>query len=194
MFSPPLTPQIIGGQLYVMLDMAESGKRTRVLRPGAQGLYGKSTELDPSFLTSYVRDISVVNEREFRGLKAPSMLQHFPADLGNPDLEYSGIYGDGWVGDDSYVMLAGGPAADLVVHATASSVSGRRLIVFVDSRRVASTNVNPGALELRIPIPASDARRKVELRWARTVTLPAPDLRPVAALLSCLGVVPQAPR
>jgi hypothetical protein len=190
-FSPPLRPQMIDGQPYLLLDMGVNGRQTPVPRVGVEGLYGTGIELDPRFLTSYVRNVSLVSGAQYRRLKAPSVLQHFPADLGNPDLEYSGIYEDGWVGGDSYVFLAGGDAADLVVRAKVRSISGQRLVVFVDGRRVAAINVKPGALDLRVPVPASDSRRKVELRWARSPRLQAPDLRPAAALLSFLGVVPR---
>ena len=187
-FSAPLRPQIIAGQPYIVVDMGKNGTRPSVPRPGPQGLYGRSIKLDPRYLTSYVRDISLVSSAQYARLKAPRALTHFPADLGNPDLEYSGIYEDGWLGDDAYAFLAGGPAGYLVIRADVPRAVKQRLTVTVDGHVVASVPVKPGPLDLRVPIPASSARRRLELRWAKVYPLAAPDLRPTTALLSYLGV------
>jgi hypothetical protein len=116
--SAPITPQMIDGQPYVLLDIGEDGGVLPVPRPGIQGLWAKNVPLDPRYLTSYVRDVSLVSEAQYRSLRAPMLLQHFPADLANPDLEYSGMYEDGWVAESSYAVLSGGPPADLVLRAT----------------------------------------------------------------------------
>ena len=42
----------------------------------------------------------------------------------------------------------------------------------------------------RVPVPASSSTRRVELRFAATIQLKAPDLRPAAILLSFLGFAP----
>ena len=110
-FSPPLRPMIIDGQAYVVLDMERNGRLPVVGRPGATGLWGKSVVLDPRSLTSYIRDVSIVGASEYRDLRPPSAIQHFPDDLKNADLEYSGIYEDGWVDRESYAQLACGAAA-----------------------------------------------------------------------------------
>ena len=115
--SPPLTPRIIDGQPYLVLDMGKRGAFPVVSRPGVTGIWGKSVVLDPRFLTSYVRDVSLVSNAEYDRLAAPSTIQSIPADLANPNLEYSGIFEDGWVGRESYAQLSGGPSGRLMIRA-----------------------------------------------------------------------------
>ena len=78
--------------------MGQAGSSPERPRHGIDNLWGESIASDPRSLTSYVRDISLVSDAEYRQLRAPTLLEEFPSALGNADLEYSGIYEDGWVG------------------------------------------------------------------------------------------------
>jgi hypothetical protein len=189
-FSAPLRPQAIAGTPYLLLDMGVDGRLPTVERPGLQDLYGRSVPTDPRYLTAYVRDISVVSATRYAHLRTPSALRSFPADLGNPNLEYSGLYEDGWMGSDGYVRLAGGVAAELVVQGQVPAGAGGQLRLLVNGHDLASVAATPGPLNMRAGVPASAATRRVELRFAKTIKLRAPDLRPVAFHLSFLGLVP----
>jgi hypothetical protein len=68
--------------------------------------------------------------------------------------------------------------------------AGKHLEVRIDGRLMASLPVSPGPLDVRVPVPASKADRRVELRFAATIRLAPPDLRPAAIHLSFLGFVP----
>jgi hypothetical protein len=188
-FSAPLTPQMIGGTPYLLLDMGSEGHLPLSSAPsGPQGLYGRKVPTDPRFLTAYLRDVSLVSAAQYAHLHPPSAVSRFPADLSDNQLEYSGIYEDGWVAERSYVRLDGGPHADLALRAQVPAGAGKRLEMLVDGHVVASRSVSPGALEVDVPVPASSSSgRLVELRFAAAVALKAPDLRPVSALLSYLG-------
>jgi hypothetical protein len=188
-FSPPLKPQMIAGTPYVMLDMGIAGRLPKAGRTGVENAYGRSVPLDPRFLTSYLRDVSLVSAAEYAGLRPPLALRSFPSDLENPGLEYSGLYEDGWMGGEAYVRLAGGPATDLVVEGQVPAGAGKHLELLVNGRRVASVAAPPGPLDVRAPVPASHGTRRVELRFAATVKLKPPDGRPASALLSFLGFV-----
>jgi hypothetical protein len=188
-FSPLVRPRIIGGQPYLLLDMGVSGTRVLSSRPGLEGLYGRSVPLDPRFLTSYVRDVSLVSGSRFGDLRAPTAIASFPDGLADPNLEYSGIYEDGWLSEDSYVVFAGGGPATLVMRADVlPRLGGQHLVALVNGRPVYSKEVAPGALDLRVPLPASHARRRIELRWAGATQLRAPDLRPATALAHFIGL------
>jgi hypothetical protein len=143
---------------------------------------------DSRFLTAYARNISLVSGNTYRKLDAPSSLQHFPQDLANEDLEYSGIYEDGWIGAHSYAVLASGGAENLLIRADVPSLAGQHLDVLVDGKRVASKDVDAGELTLRVPVPASESRRRVELVWAGEIRLKG-DGRAAAAHLTYLGFV-----
>jgi hypothetical protein len=114
------------------------------------------------------------------------LLQHFPADLANPDLEYSGMYEDGWVAESSYAVLSGGPPADLVLRATVLPIA-KHLEISVNGHAIFSKAVSPGGLDLHIPVPASTSRRTLELRWGAATRLGETDPRHASALLSTLG-------
>lgn len=187
--SPPLQPKVIDGQPYVLLDMGENGELPVVPRPGLTGLWSKSVALDPRTLTSYVRDVSLVSEAEYRRIRTPVAIREIPADLANPNLEYSGIFEDGWIGRDAYVRLAGGPVARLVVRASVlPRDGGQQLRVVVNGEVISSRTVMPGLMRLNLPLRASRARRDVHLEWAGTTPLEAPDRRSAAAHLEFLGI------
>jgi hypothetical protein len=145
--------------------------------------------LDPRYVTAFVRDISLVTEARYRRLHRPSAISLFPKALSDPDLEYSGLYEDGWVSENSYVVLAGGRPAELLLRALVPSApAGQRLQLLVNGRQVADRKVAPGNLDLTVPLPASRSPRRVEMRWAAAPRLPVPDRRPVSALLQFLGL------
>jgi hypothetical protein len=191
-FSAPLRYQTIAGAPYLLLDLGANGQLATYVRSGLAGLYSRSVVIDPRFLAAYVRNVSLIGEAEYDQLRPPQALQRFPADLGNNDLEYSGIYEDGWVGENSYVVLGGGPRAELELRAAVPEGAGKHLELLLDRRVIASVPVPAGALSVSVPVPASSSRRRVELRFAATVHLKAPDLRPASALLSFLGFVAPA--
>jgi hypothetical protein len=188
-FSQPVSYQVIDGAPYLALDAGEEGIRFRSKRSGLYGLYGGSVPLDPRVLTSYVRNISLVSATEYGQLRPPLALSNFPADLANEGLEYSGIYEDGWVGEDCYAMLAGGPAADLLLQADVPAGAGKGVKVLLNGRVIASSVGAPGLLSVRVRVPASSVRRRVELRFAGSIKLQPPDNRPGSAHLSFLGFV-----
>lgn len=183
----PLRYQMIAGVPYVLLDLGENGQLAKLPRSGLEGLYGRSEIIDPQFLTAYVRNVSLVSEAEYDSFHPPASLSNFPVDLANEDLAYSGIYEDGWVGEDSYAVLAGGAATDLVVRGEVPAGAGKHLDVLLNGHRVASLPASPGPLSVRVRVPASSASRRVELRFAATIRLHAPDFRPAAAHLTFLG-------
>jgi hypothetical protein len=190
-FSPPITPQMIAGRPYVLVDMGVDGRLPLISRHGVQGLYGRGVPTDPRFLTGYVRDISLIGAREYAALRPPSSLRHFPADLSNPALEYSGLYEDGWIGTAAFARLAGGSAADLVVQGEIPAGAGGRFQLLLDGHQVASFVATPGPLNAAVSVPPSTGSRKVELRFAKAIKLRSPDLRPAAAHLTFLGLVPR---
>jgi hypothetical protein len=189
-FSQPLTPQLVNGVPYLLIDMGVNPLLAKGSHTGLQGLYGGSVPTDIRYLSAYVRDISLLSPEQYAQLRPPIALTSFPGDLNNDALEYSGLYEDGWASGDSFVRLAGGPAADLVVRGEVPAGAGKHVLALVNGRVIASQPVATGPFELRVPVPASSSTRRLELRFAATIQLNAPDLRPAAILLSFLGFTP----
>jgi hypothetical protein len=122
---------------------------------------------------------------------APNALGRFPADLLDPNLVHSGIYADGWLARESRAEMAGGPAARLIVRALVPGhMREQSLDVLVGGVWVAS-KTGVGMIDVRVDVPASDAVRPIELKWARTAPVAADDPRPAAALLDLLALTPK---
>jgi hypothetical protein len=190
--SQPLTAQTIDGHPYLLLDVGEPARIHYDKRTGLDALFGSSIPTDERRLTGYLRDISLVSASEYADMRPPLMISQFPANLANPDLEYSGVYEDGWVGRASYFVLGGGQRADLVLHASVPAGAGGRLEVLVNGRRLGDVAASPGPLVVSLPVGASSSSRKVELRFTGLIHLPEPDDRPVSALLASVGFVSPA--
>ena len=95
-FSPPVAPQIIDGRAFIALDMGVNGKTFAEDRSGLMQAYGTLIPLDRRLLVAFGRDVSLLSDTDYAHLTPPSFVQQFPADLLNPQLEFSGVYEDGW--------------------------------------------------------------------------------------------------
>ena len=190
--SPPITPQIIEGRPYIMIDMGVDGVRFQNPRTGLMALYGTDISLDSRYLIGFARNISLISEQQYANMKPPSFLGNFPADLANPNLEYSGLYEDGWVAEAAYLYLTQpDTASPLVIRGSVPIIDkpsfSTELIVLVDGQELARKVLLPGEFELRLPVPSVVGRRRIDLRFSTLQVLPAPDRRPAAALLKFIG-------
>ena len=103
--SEPIEPASIDGKAYINIDMGRNGKEFIENKHGLMRLYGRDIHSDWRRLTVIGRDISLISEDEYQAIKPPSQIEHFPADLANPSLEYSGIYEDSWISEHSFFVL-----------------------------------------------------------------------------------------
>ncbi|MBI1915720.1 MAG: hypothetical protein HYS12_13455 [Planctomycetes bacterium] len=191
--SPPLTPQLIHGRPYVAIDMGVEGSRCEDRRSGLAALWGQGLHADRRYLVAFGRDISAISEKEYAQLKPPSILSTFPADLVGRDLEYSGLYEDGWVARTAYAWLTqpSGPC-EVVVRGEVPQLdgkpfSGNEVEVLVDGSLVTRRKLSLGTFDIRCPVEARPGRRRVELHFLKCQNLPAPDKRPFAAHLLKIG-------
>ena len=110
----------------------------------------------------------------------------------NKDLEYSGIYEDGWVAESSYVVLKAPQAASsLVASFWIPTLQGRPAsswaVLIVDGKEVArQSTTSVGTVFFNIPIHGG-GKHRVELSFDRAEQLPAPDNRPVSAQIRYIG-------
>jgi hypothetical protein len=122
----------------------------------------------------------------------PPTALHIPASLDIPGVDHTGLRADGWADRLVEVLLAGGPAAELMIRGEAP-MADQELTVAVDDRTLFAGPVAPGPFALTIPVPEAAQDRNVKLRWENMVTLPPPDRRQVAARLNFIGVAVGAP-
>ena len=69
-------------------------------------IYGTDINTDNRYLTVFARDIAVFSKKDSIKLASPSFIANFPFDLANRNLEYIGIYEDGWISELAFLVLA----------------------------------------------------------------------------------------
>ena len=191
-FSPPLTPQIVRGRAYVAIDMGVEGQRFPERRTGLMVLYGRDIPRDRRSLVGFARDISLVSEEDYGRLAPPSYLDTFPAGLTDPNLEYSGLYEDGWVSDTAFFQLTqpNAPAA-VAVRGTVPKLNdpsfSSELRVLVDGQELARRVLTLGEFDIRVAAPRGAGRRRIDLRFSNVQRLRGRDRRPTAARLRFVG-------
>lgn len=103
-----------------------------------------------------------------------------------------GVFADGWATRRSSFLLAGGGPATLTIAGKVPAMRRQHLRIDVDRVRVFDDDVNPGSLDLRLPLTPSRADRYVELEFTREIHLADPDPRTASALLMSLRLAPLA--
>jgi hypothetical protein len=194
LISPPLQPQQIGGGDYVALDMGSWGNTFPDHRSFIMSLWGRQYVADNRRIVGFCRDISLISEDQYLAMQAPHAIQSFPEDLKNKNLEYSGIYEDGWVAELSEMVLRQDDGdSHLVVSVLVPAFPGRRVAswaaLLVDGREVERKQVDSSAVGFDVLVPGQ-GRRRIALRFDQAVSLPSPDSRPVSAQLRYVGFQP----
>jgi len=190
-FSPPVRPQWINGDPYISLEMNSTGKAFPTADSWLTSLYGAEIRIDRRELVAFARNISLVSENEYQRRAAPRSLSRFPADLGHPSLEYSGMYEDGWMSEATSFTLAqpAGEALriDGLIPFIAEPDFKTDLTVIVDGVEVVRRTVALGGFSLIAPVPGVAGKRKVELRFRRSQRFQGLDRRVVTAKLNYIG-------
>ena len=196
-FSPPLRPFTLHGIAYVALDLGRAALPIGRPATGLQGLYNANLSLDTRFGLGYCRDISLLSEARYATLPRRRELRNFPADLAGPEaLEYSGLYEDGWCSNQAFVVLGAVRSGDrvavtgLLPMIPGAKATSRRVELLVDGVSKLTRELTPGDFVLEASLDRPAAFVRVELRFDRTDTLPAPDNRPVSALLKTIQILP----
>src|SRR5258705_12670091 len=90
--SPPFSPLFVDGAAYVLLDLGADAKLLNIPRKGLMKLYGMKVPIDYRRMVAFARQIRLIDADTPDSRRIPSRLDKFPSDLGNKDLEFSGIY------------------------------------------------------------------------------------------------------
>jgi hypothetical protein len=194
-FSKPLAPQWIDGHAYVAIDFGAEGTLYPDPRRGLMAWLGHDISFDPRQLVGLARNISLVSESEYARMVPPAAVARLPNDLGRPELEYSGLYEDGWVADDMVMVLRrpNGPGLLTVkgMLLPTSSGSGMTVTIELDGVARASEHREPGAFAIEVPVPAGEGNRiAVGLKFSAVRKLSDQDRRPASARLDSLAVTP----
>ncbi len=193
LFSPPLEAQQLLGHAFVAIDMGSNGVMFPNPKTGLMRLYGLHEGGDPRRFVGFARNISLISDEEYQHLSPPSELTRFPQDLSNENLEYSGIYDDGWASENSYAILRASTRSAVEVSGMIPEIHDAhfhtRVALFADGHEIAHRIVGVGPFA----ISAGDlppGRHRISLRFSGAQRFPNGDNRIVSALLSRLALEP----
>lgn len=191
--SAPVSPQHIRNGDYMMFDTGGIPKLFPDHRWGLMKLYGMEFPEDPRSVSGFIRDISLISEEEYHNLKAPEHLSSFPSDLSNKNLQYSGFYEDGWVGEAAMAILSQPVAARacLAVQMTVPNRFGQPLstsvITSLDGIQIDQRALHGGTASFCLPVSNEPGDHRVNLTFDRATPLAPPDTRPASAMVQFLG-------
>jgi hypothetical protein len=193
MFSEPFTPSKIDGVAYVSIDIGRDGKQFPSARQGLMLLYGRSIPADQRRITTFGRDISLISEEQYQAIQPPASLQNFPADLGNKNLEYSGIYEDGWISERSFFCLAITPnTKKLIIRGLIPQLGSEKafsteLTIYLDGKPIAIQQLGLGDFSVEVPVSGLSGRQRVDLEFSKYQRLPGADGRITAGKINFIG-------
>lgn len=191
-FSEPITPSQVDEARYVSIDMGRDGKRLPSSTKGLMLLYGREIPADQRRITAFGRDISLISEEQYQAIQPPANLKSFPADLADKNLEYSGIYEDGWISEKSFFVLS--PNANSKFIAVTGSVPqianpnfSTILKLRVNGKEIGSQRLALGNFELKLPITSLAPKQRIDLEFSNYQTLPGSDGRIAPAKINFIG-------
>jgi hypothetical protein len=194
-FSEPIHPVLHNGHYYLALDFKTLPISPPNRKVGLMRLFNKEIPVDVRKLIGYGRDISVISEKDYQGLARPRSVTRWPEALfGEPSLEFSGFYEDGWISDRAMMRL--GPSRtgeQLVIKGMVPDIGefarqGNMLQVRIDGTLSTTERLPPGAFEVHVPIRKDLNVTSVNLDFALQESLPKGDDRPVAARIEFLAI------
>jgi len=191
-FAPALAPQWIEGSPYLAIDMNSDAVRFPSRETGLMNLYGRDQPLDRRRVVGFARNISLVSAQDLARLRPPSEVSTFPAALADPALEFSGLYEDGWMSEEAFLILRPNDGSRTlriagVIPAIDDAHFSTELSVRVDGKPVAAQRLGVGEFTVAVPVPAMQGNHRVDVKFSRFQRLPGDDGRPVTALLKSVG-------
>ena len=161
------------------------------------GVFGASYNPDWRKVVGWTRNISLVSENVLDELHPPQGIFKFPDDLANRNLEYSGFYEDGWVGEDAFVRLAGNhETAQIIIKGqypdgVPDAPSSSTIEVLADGVRIGEHKVTLGDFTIVSDLPATASNTvRIDIRSSASYHLPGADGRVASFRVLSIGWSP----
>lgn len=159
---------------------------------GLENLYGRDIKPDQRNINIFARDISVISDKDYQAMRPPVSLQKFPLDLANKNLEYSGIYEDGWISEDSFFVLSTNESSKIfVIKGSIPQINDPNfttvLSVVMDGIKIHSQKLKVGNFEIDIPVVGLNGKRRMEIHFSSNQRLPGADGRIVGGKVEFVG-------
>jgi len=174
------------------IDMGRDGEQFPNRYSGLMNLYGRYVTQDQRRITTFARDISLISDDQYQSLTPPVELKSFPADLANKNLEYSGIYEDGWISETSYFVLTEESSSKFVeVSGFVPNIGDLQfntvLKLSIGGMEIASEKLGVGVFELKVPIKESKGKQRIDIAFSKYQQLPGDDARIIGGKLNFIG-------
>ena len=191
-----IKPEYFEQGAYIMLDFTEQPKVIDKPATGLMRLYGQYYKLDDRRLDGFTRDISVLTDEQYKALPRPTKISEFPDDLARyPGLEYSGLYEDGWIADDSYFKLgASHPGQVLYFKGYVPDMAefrakGMDLTISINEKPTEVVHLPTGEFTLTRLIKEPAAITSISMHFSASATYDSGvDRRPVSAFVRELSI------
>ncbi len=194
-FSPIIEPEHFEKQSYITVDFENTPSPILKPKTGLMRLWGLHYNLDDRRLDGFVRDISVMTEKQYLALPRPTKISSFPWDLYRyPGLEYSGLYEDGWVSRDAYVKLGPShPGQVLIFKGFVPEIPdfrahGLDLTISINDKPTEVVHLNAGEFTLTRLIREATAITSVSLHFSKAEVYGKNDLRAVSAFVREIAI------
>lgn len=190
--SRPVDLMYIDGAPYFSIDMERNAQKFTYSPQGLMLLYGRQITADQRRITAFGRDISLISEEQYQSFQPPASLKNFPADLANKNLEYSGIYEDGWVSERAFFVLSPGSSSKyLVLKGQIPKIEAvdfkTSLTIRVDDILVATKELGLGTFAIRLPTTPGSGRHRIDFAFSRYQNLPGEDGRATGGKIDFIG-------
>jgi hypothetical protein len=120
----------------------------------------------------------------------PDSLSEFPRD--RQELDYAGVYEDGWVSERSFFVLGAKPSSRaLVLRGTIPVIEETEapgsVSISIDGARIHNQQLDAGAFEVRAPAIVAPGPHMIEVAFDGHQVLPGGDGRKVSARVDYIG-------
>jgi hypothetical protein len=191
-YSKRIEPTIIDNIPYLSIDIGRDGKQFPSHTTGLMLLYGRDIPRDQRRVTAFGRDISLISEDQYQALKSPESLNKFPSDLADKNLEYSGIYEDGWISERAFFMLTKNRSDQrLIIKGMVPQVTvpgfNSLLHISVDGQEVSAQKIGLGNFAIDLPEKLPLGKHRIDLAFDTYQVLPGEDGRIIGGKIDFLG-------
>ncbi len=192
LFSLPITPEEVNGTKYLSIDMGLDASPMNEAKSGLMLAYGRDVRLDRRLITTFGRDISLISSEDYENLTPPKSISNFPSDLANSNLEYSGIYEDGWVSERAFFVLISDKSAKFLRIKGSMPQINRpdytsTIKLKINGNEVADQKVGLGNFELKIPVTDLNGRQRIDIAFTEFQQLPGEDGRITGGKIDFIG-------
>lgn len=158
-------------------------------------LYGTKFEQDARRVGLFLNNLSIVDQSEINRRNSQNAISIFPQDLALNNTEYSGIYEDGWIGNNSSFTLSDVGKTQLEIAGSVPILENNprfktSITLSVDGKIYTKKYLLGGPFKISVPWTtgiSSPSLRKVSISFSNEQKLRVPDGRPASAQILFVG-------